>query len=142
MAIEQPVPASASAVGASATSVSAVTLSALRSKYWLRGAFFLAGAAQLITISALISADPLPATWSALLLAIAPAPLTAVAAFGPRSVARYAAVAAAVAMLVGVAGGIGRTGSLFIPALIVLAVGALQPLGGLRRWLAETWYAV
>jgi hypothetical protein len=31
---------------------------------WRRTALFLAGAAQLITISALVSADPIPATWS------------------------------------------------------------------------------
>ena len=30
---------------------------------WRRSALFLAGAAQLITISALVSADPSPATW-------------------------------------------------------------------------------
>jgi hypothetical protein len=39
---------------------------------WRRGALILAGAAQLITISALTSADPLAVTWSSLLLAIAP----------------------------------------------------------------------
>ncbi len=44
---------------------------------WRRAALFLAGAAQLITISALVSADPVPATWSSLLLAVAPAPLAA-----------------------------------------------------------------
>jgi hypothetical protein len=43
----------------------------------------LSGAAQLITISALLSADPEPATWSMLLLAIAPAPLGAGTAFLP-----------------------------------------------------------
>jgi hypothetical protein len=98
----------------------------LSSRAWRRGAFLLAGAAQLITISALLSVDPLPATWSALLLAIAPAPLAAVAAFSPRVVAMPAAVAAAVAILVGVVGGIGRTGSLFIPALVALVVGSVM----------------
>jgi len=48
---------------------------------WRRGALFLAGAAQLITISALTSADPLAVTWWALLLAMVPAPLAAAAAF-------------------------------------------------------------
>ena len=110
----------------SATSVSAATPSAWSSKYWLRGGFLLAGAAQIITISALLSADPLPATWSALLLAIAPAPLAAVAAFTPPAAARIAVVAAAIAILVGITGGIGRTGSLFIPALVVLIVGAIM----------------
>ena len=38
---------------------------------WRRAALFLAGAAQLITISALVGADPLAATWWSLLLAIA-----------------------------------------------------------------------
>ena len=41
---------------------------------WRQPALFLAGAAQLITISALVDADPLAATWWSLLLAIAPAP--------------------------------------------------------------------
>jgi hypothetical protein len=122
MAIQQPAAASASAT----------SRSVLSSKPWRRGAFLLAGAAQLITISALLSADPLPATWSTLLLAIAPAPLAALAAFTPPVVARPAAVAAAAAILVGVVGGIGRTGSLFIPALIAGVVG------GLRLWLAES----
>jgi SNF family Na+-dependent transporter len=35
-------------------------------------------------------------------------------------------VAAAVAILVGVVGGIGRTGSLFIPALVALVVGSVM----------------
>ena len=65
------------------------------------------------------------------MLAIAPAPLTALAAVGPRAAARLAAAAAAVAMIVGIVGGIGRVGSLFIPALIAVVVGAL------RLWLAE-----
>jgi len=54
---------------------------------------FLAGAAQLITISALLSADPIAATWSSLLLAVAPAPLAAAAAFAPAPVNLLAAVA-------------------------------------------------
>jgi len=131
MATQQPVPASASATSSSATSAAAPRWSILRSKPWLRGAFLLAGAAQIITISALLSVDPLPATWSALLLAIAPAPLTALAAFAPRAMARPAAVMAAVVMIVGIVGGIGRTGTLFIPALIMVSVG------GVRLWLAE-----
>jgi hypothetical protein len=39
----------------------------------------LAGAAQLIAISALVGADPIPATWSSVLLAVAPAPVAALA---------------------------------------------------------------
>lgn len=92
---------------------------------WLFAAFLLAGAAQLITISALVRMDPITASWSALLLAIAPVLLTAVAAFCPRSVARPAVVAAAAVLLAGIVGGIGRTGSLFIPALVAVVVGGL-----------------
>jgi hypothetical protein len=96
------------------------------SHIWLRGAFILAGAAQLITISALVSADPLAVTWAALLLAIAPAPLVAVAAFAPARVARPATVAAAVVLVAGIAGAIMHTGLFFVPALAVLVVGGLK----------------
>ena len=125
MSTQQPIPASASAA------IADRRWSIVSGRPWRRGAFLLAGAAQIITISALLSVDPLPATWSALLLAIAPAPLTALAAFMPPVIAKPAAVAAAVAMIVGILGGIGRTGSLFIPALVALVVG------GARLWLAE-----
>ena len=131
MATQQPVPVSASATSASASSAAPPRWSILSSKPWRRAGFLLAGAAQIITISALLSADPLRATWSALLLAIAPAPLAAVAAFAARAVARPAAAVAAVVMIVGIAGGIGRIGTLFIPALVAVAVG------GARLWLAE-----
>jgi hypothetical protein len=57
---------------------------ALPSWPWRRAALFLAGAAQLITISVLVGADPIPATWSSLLLAIAPAPLAG-AVWGSRT---------------------------------------------------------
>jgi hypothetical protein len=50
-------------------------------------------AAQLITIAALTSADRIPASWAGLLLAVAPAPLAALAAFTPVRVARLAVVA-------------------------------------------------
>jgi hypothetical protein len=131
MATQQPLPASASATSATATAVAVPSRSILSSKPWRLAGFLLAGAAQLITISALLSVDPLPATWSALLLAIAPAPLAAVAAFSPRAAAKPVTVAAAVAILVGVVGGIGRTGSLFIPALVALVVG------GFMLWRAK-----
>ena len=75
-----------------------------------------AGAAQLITISALTSADPLAVTWSSLLLAIAPAPLAAIAAFAPALVARPAAAAAVVVLVAGIAGGVLHTGLFFLPA--------------------------
>jgi hypothetical protein len=93
---------------------------------WRRGALLLAGAAQLITISALVSADPLAATWSSLLLAIAPAPLAAAAAFSPAPANRLAAVAAAAVLVAGIVGGITHTGVLFLPALVVLIVGVVK----------------
>jgi uncharacterized membrane protein len=62
---------------------------------WRRTALILAGAAQLITISALLGSDPIPAAWSSLLLAIAPALIAAAAAFAPAPVNRLAAVAGA-----------------------------------------------
>jgi hypothetical protein len=90
---------------------------------WLVGALLLSGAGQLITISALLSVDPLAATWWALLLAIAPAPLAAVAAFAPAALARAAAAALAVVLIVGIVGGVLHTGLFFLPALVVLVVG-------------------
>ena len=93
---------------------------------WRRAALILAAAAQLITISALNSADPLAVTWSALLLAIAPAPLAAVTAFAPAPVARLAAVACAAVLVAGIAGGIGHTGLFFVPALVAVVVGGVK----------------
>jgi hypothetical protein len=92
---------------------------------WRRAALFLAVAAQLITISALAGADPPPATRPSLLLAIAPGPLAAAAAFAPAAAARLAGVAAAVVMAVGIAGAIGHTGLFFVPALVAMVVGAV-----------------
>jgi hypothetical protein len=86
----------------------------------------LAGAAQLITISALLSADPLAVTWWSLLLAIAPAPLAAAAAFTPARLNLLAAVAGVVVMIAGIAGGILHIGLFFLPALVVLAVGVVK----------------
>ena len=94
---------------------------------WRRGALLLAGAAQLITISALVSVDRLGASWWSLLLAIAPAPLAAVAAFAPAHLARLvAAWAGAIVILAGLIGGVLHTGLFFAPALIVLVVGAVK----------------
>ena len=93
---------------------------------WLRGALILAVAAQLITISALNSADPLAVTWWSLLLAIAPAPLAAAAAFTPAPVNRLAAVTGVVVLAAGIAGGIGHIGLFFVPALVVLAIGGVK----------------
>jgi hypothetical protein len=91
---------------------------------WTMAAFLLAGAGQLITISALIGVDPLPVTWWSLLLAIAPAPLAAIAAFAAGPVTRFAAAAGVVVLIAGIIGGIGHTALLFLPALVVLAVAA------------------
>jgi hypothetical protein len=115
-----------SSVTTTAATRSTVAVPARPSWAWMRGALILAGAAQLITISALASADPLAATWSSLLLAIAPAPLAAAAAFSPAPANRLAAVAGAVALVVGIVGGITHTGVLFLPALVVLVVGAVK----------------
>jgi hypothetical protein len=93
---------------------------------WMRGALILAGAAQLITISALVSADPLAATWYSLLLAVAPALLVAAAAFAPAPVNLPLAVVAAVVTVVGIIAAISHTGAFFVPALAVLAVGAVK----------------
>jgi hypothetical protein len=93
---------------------------------WRRGALILAGAAQLITISALTSADPLTVTWAALLLAIAPAPIAAVAAFAPAPVNRLAAAVGVLVLVAGIAGSILHTGLFFVPALVVLAVGGMK----------------
>jgi hypothetical protein len=83
-------PPDASAATGTAAAASPVVVPAPPSLPWRRGALILAGAAQLITISALTSADPLAVTWSALLLAITPAPLAAAAAFAPAPVDRLA----------------------------------------------------
>jgi len=93
---------------------------------WRRAALFLAGAAQLITISALVSADPVPATWSSLLLAVAPAPVAAAAAFAPARVNLLAAVAGIAVLVAGIADQVTHTGLFFVPALVVLAVAAVK----------------
>ena len=90
---------------------------------WRRAALFLAGAAQLITISALVGAGPVPATWSSLLLAVAPA---AVAAFAPTPVNLLAAVAGIAVLVVGIVSQAAHTGLFFVPALAVLAIGAVK----------------
>jgi hypothetical protein len=93
---------------------------------WRRGALILAGAAQLITISALTSADPLAVTWWSLLLAIAPAPLAAAAAFAPAPLNRLAALAGVLVLVAGIAGGILHIGLFFVPALVMLAIGTVK----------------
>jgi hypothetical protein len=122
----QNVSAGTSAAAFTATSARPAPVSAPPSWAWRRGALILAGAAQLITISALTSADPLAVTWASLLLAIAPAPLAAAAAFGPPPANRLAAVVAVLVLIAGAAGGIMHTGLFFVPALVVLAVGSVK----------------
>jgi hypothetical protein len=93
---------------------------------WRRAALFLAGAAQLITISDLVSAAPIAATWSSLLLAIAPAPVAAAAAFAPAPVNLLVAVAGVAVLVVGVIAQITHIGLFFVPSLVALAVGAVK----------------
>ena len=93
---------------------------------WRRAALFLAGAAQLITISALVGADPIPVTWSSLLLAVAPAPLAAAAAFAPAPASLLAAAAGIVILAASIVAQVTHTGLFFLPALVVLAVGAVK----------------
>jgi hypothetical protein len=93
---------------------------------WRRAALFLAGAAQLITISALVGADPVPVTWASLLLAVAPAPLAAAAAFAAAPINLLAAVAGLAVLIAGIAGQLTHTGLFFVPALVVLAVAAVK----------------
>ena len=93
---------------------------------WLLAALLLAGAAQLITISALVSVDPLAVTWWSLLLAIAPAPLAAAAAFAPAPVNGLAALACLLVLVAGIVGGIVHIGLFFVPALVALAIGSVR----------------
>ena len=109
-----------------ATSASPLPVPAPPSWRWRRGALLLSGAAQLITISALVGSDPPPVTWAALMLAIAPAPLAAAAAFAPAPVNRLAAVVGVLVLVAGIAGAIVHTGLFFLPALVVLIVGTVK----------------
>jgi hypothetical protein len=93
---------------------------------WRRAALFLAGAAQLITISALVGAYPIPVTWSSLLLAVAPAPLAAAAAFAPAPANLLAAAAGIAVLATGIIAQVTHTGLFFVPALVVLAIGAVK----------------
>jgi hypothetical protein len=93
---------------------------------WRRAALLASIAAQLTTIAALNSADPIPTTWAALLLAVAPAPLALAAAFAPAPAARLATPLAAVVLVVGIIGQVTHTGLFFLPALAAMAVAALR----------------
>ena len=117
---------SSSAASPAAGPRAAVSAATAPSWPWRRGAMLLAGAAQLITISALLSADPIAVTWASLLLAIAPAPLLAAAAWAPGAVRRPAAVAGLAVLIAGIAGQVTHTGLFFLPALVVLAVGTVM----------------
>ena len=122
----QNAPADTSLAPSTATSAASEPVPTAPSWPWRRGAMLLAGAAQLITISALLGAGPLAVTWWSLLLAIAPAPLAAAAAFAPARLNLLAAVAGVVVMVAGIAGGILHIGLFFVPALVVLAVGTVK----------------
>lgn len=117
---------SAASTPALLTSARVAKRAAIPSWPWRRGAMLLSGAAQIITISALVSADPEPATWAMLLLAIAPAPLAAGTAFLPARLARLTAVAAAIVLLVGIIGAVRHTGLFFVPALAVMVVAIIK----------------
>jgi hypothetical protein len=93
---------------------------------WRCAALLACIAAQLITISALVSADPIPATWAALLLAIAPVPLALLVAFAPGPAARLAALLAVVVLVTGIIGQVTHTGLFFVPALATMAVAAVR----------------
>ena len=127
-----PVPDSAATdrtAGAPAAAVAVAAPAALAvpgSRRWLLAALLLCGAAQLITISALVSADPIPASWGALLLAVAPAPLAAAAAFAPASRARPVTAAAIVVLVAGIIAQITHTGLFFVPALAAMIVAAVE----------------
>jgi hypothetical protein len=103
-----------------------VSVPAPSSVRWRRAALLLCLAAQLITISALVSADPIPASWAALLLAIAPTPLAAAALLVPAPAAKVAVVVTGVVVVVGIVGEITHTGLFFVPALAALVVAAMR----------------
>jgi hypothetical protein len=102
------------------------TAPALRSWPWRRAALLASIAAQMITLAALNSADPIPATWAALLLAVAPTPLALVAAFAPARAAKLAAPLAVGVLVVGIIGQVTHTGLFFLPALAAMTVATLR----------------
>jgi hypothetical protein len=83
-------------IGSAGSASEMISSSAPPNWPWRRTALILAIAAQLITISALVSAAPIAAAWSSVLLAIAAAALAAALAFAPAPVNRLAAVVLAV----------------------------------------------
>jgi uncharacterized membrane protein len=115
---------SATPIHASRSSV--VPAPTARGGPWLMAALILAGAAQLITISLLTSSVPLAATWASVLLATAPAPLTAAAAYVPTPASLLFAVAALGVMVAGLIGVISHAGPWFLPAVVILAIGIVM----------------
>jgi hypothetical protein len=109
-----------------ASSVLPESRTALIARRWRRAAFFLTGAAQWITLASLTYLLHPAITWAPLLLATAPVLLAAVAAFAPRSLGRWAVIAAIAVIIAGGAGWITHTSWLFAPALVALVVVALQ----------------
>jgi hypothetical protein len=97
-----------------------------RSWPWRRAALLASIAAQLITIAALEGADPIPATWTAVLLAVAPVPLALIAAFAPAPVARLAAPLAVVVLVTGMIGQVTHTAVFFLPALAAMTGAAVR----------------
>jgi hypothetical protein len=93
---------------------------------WRRAALLASIAAQLITISALVGADPIPASWTALLLAVAPAPLALIAAFARAPVPRVAAPLAVVVLVTGMIGQVAHTAVFFLPALAAMTGAAVR----------------
>jgi hypothetical protein len=107
-----------------------VTRAAPGSWPWRRAALLASVAAQLITIAALEGADPVPATWTTVLLAVAPTPLALAAAFAPAPAARIAAPLAVVVLVTGMIGQVTHTGVFFLPALAAMIVAALRLWAG------------
>jgi hypothetical protein len=92
---------------------------------WRRAALLASIAAQLITITALEGADPVPATWTAVLVAVAPVPLALIAAFVPAPVARLAAPLAVAVLVTGMIGQVTHTAVFFLPALAAMTGAAV-----------------
>jgi len=91
---------------------------------WRRAGLLLSGAAQLLTISAVVGVDPPALTWAVLLLAVAPALLAGLAAAVPARMARLVVPGTGAVLAAGIAGS-GRIGLLFVPALAGLAGAAV-----------------
>jgi hypothetical protein len=125
-AVPAPGSTSSATPAAQASRSSVVPAPTARGGPWLMAALILAGAAQLITISLLTSSVPLAATWASLLLATAPAPLTAAAAYVPGPASLLFAVAALGVMVAGLIGVISHAGPWFLPAVVILAIGIVM----------------